>query len=431
MKRIILVDCNNFFASCERIFNPKLRNKPVVVLSSNDACIIARSNEAKKLGIKMGEPLFKAKDIIKKHNVAVFSSNFTLYADISSRVMQTLAKHSTDIEIYSIDEAFLYFPNYIGVFKSAEEECAYYKLYAHMVKNKIKQEIGIPVSIGIGPTKVLAKIANYLVKKDPQYNGVCDLTNHSQLDDLLKEVNVADIWGIGRRYSKFLQRRGIATAYDFKNCDEKWVRKHMTINGLRTVLELRGTFCLNLEDIVEPKKSLTVSRMFGKNVTDFTELKEGVAYHVSAAAEKLRKQYAIGRVITVFIYFSHHYDPQRFYDSCTIELPIHTAYTPTLIEYADKCLKRLYKKGLIYKKVGVTISDLESVASMQMTAFAPVPDIERQANVMHIIDTINTKMGRNKVFYAGTGINKEWKTKSAIKSASYTTNWNELLIIKI
>lgn len=431
MKRVILVDCNNFFVSCERIFNPKLLNKPVVVLSSNDACIIARSNEAKKLGIKMGEPLFKARDTIKKHNVIVHSSNFPLYADISSRVMQTLAHYSTDIEVYSVDESFLYFPNYIGTFKSIEDECAYYKLYAHMVRKKVKQEVGIPVSIGMGPTKTLAKVANHIAKKNPEYNGVCDLADHPQLDEILKKFDVADIWGVGYRYTKFLQRYGINSAYDFKNCDEKWVRKNMTVNGLRTLLELRGTPCISLQYAPDPKQSITVSRLFGRNVTELSELKEGLAFHMSTAAEKLRKQQMIAGIITVFVSFTHHYDHERFYTSSTLELPVPTAYTPSLIAHANICLEKLFKKGLIYKKVGVIIDDLQPAESLQISILSELPNITKQATIMKAIDTINAKMGRNKVFYVGAGVHKQWKTKCANRSAAYTTNWNELLTIKI
>lgn len=430
-KRVVLVDCNNFFVSCERIFNPKLIGKPVVVLSSNDACIIARSNEAKKLGIKMGEPLFKARDTIKKHNVIVYSSNFPLYADISSRVMQTVTHYSTDIEIYSVDESFLYFPNYIGDFKSPNDERVYYTFYAQMVRKKVKQEVGIPVSIGMGPTKTLAKIANYLAKKNPEYNGVCDFTDHPQLDEILKKIEVADIWGVGYRYTQLLQRQGIYTAYDLKNSDEKWVRKNMTVNGLRTVLELRGTPCISLQDAPDPKQSITVSRMFGKNVTEIMELKEGLAFHMSTAAEKLRKQHMIAGVITVFVSFTLHYDHQRFYDSATFELPMHTAYTPSLISYANFCLQKLFKKGLIYKKVGVIVDDLIPAESLQMTMLSPMPDITKQSTVMKAIDSINARMGKNKVFYAGAGVHKQWKTKCANRSPAYTTNWNELLTVKI
>ncbi len=429
--RIVLVDCNNFFVSCERVFNPKLMGKPVVVLSSNDACIIARSNEAKKLGIKMGGPLFKVQDIIKKHNVMVYSSNFPLYGDMSARVMQTLTNYSTDIEVYSVDESFLYFPNYIGTFTSVAQENAYYRLYAHMVRKKVKQEVGIPVSIGLGPTKTLAKVANHLAKKNPEYSGVCDLTDHPQLDDILKKFEVADIWGIGSRYTKFLQRYGINTAYDLKNCDEKWVRKNMTVNGLRTVLELRGTPCISLQDAPDAKQSITVSRMFGKNVTERTELQEGLVFHISTAAEKLRKQHMVAGVITVFVCFTHYYDTQRFYDSVTIQLPMATAYTPSLIAHAQRCLDALFKKGLIYKKVGVIIDDLYPESSLQVNLFTPVPNLDKQSKVMQAIDTVNARMGKNKLFYAGAGIQKAWQTKWSKKSPSYTTNWNELLTIQI
>lgn len=431
MKRFVLADCNNFFVSCERVFNPKLVGKPVVVLSSNDACVIARSNEAKKLGIAMGQPAYQCKDIFRKHKVIVYSANFALYGDMSSRIMQTLTEYSTDIEVYSVDEAFLHFPGLLKEYTTIDQEREYYTKYAHFVKQKVRQKIGIPISIGLGPTKTLAKIANHIAKKNSEYNGVFDITQHPDSDAILQKIDVSDIWGIGYRYAKLLYNHNIKNAYQLTNCSDTWIRKQLTINGLKTALELRGQSCLDLQDVPDPKKSITVSRMFGKNVTELQELKEGIAYHCSIAAEKLRSQQVIAGVVTVFVCFTNYYDSQRFYNSHTIQLPIPTAYTPTIIASAHACLEKLFKKGLIYKKVGIILDDFYAANFIQMNTFCALPDVPKQTEIMKTVDTINRKLGKNKVFFAAIGINQKWHTKRVFKSPAYTTNWNELLTIKI
>lgn len=302
MKRYVLADCNNFFVSCERIFAPHLLEKPVVVLSSNDGCVIARSNEAKALDIPMGAPFFKFEHFFQQHNVQVLSSNFALYSDISSRIMYILHEYATDVEVYSIDEAFVFFPPQPTEFAQISEEKNYYELYAQFVRKRIKQKTGIPLSFGIGPTKTLAKIANSLAKKDSNLHGVCDLTDHPQLDAILQTITVGDIWGIGHRYSAMLEQQGIKNAYQLKNCDDHWIRKKMSIVGLKTVMELRGKVCFSLQDdIPSPNKSLIVSRSFGKRVTELSELKEAVATYMSRAAEKLRAQQSVACSITTFV----------------------------------------------------------------------------------------------------------------------------------
>jgi len=431
MKRIALADCNNFYASCERVFNPKLIGKPVVILSSNDGCIIARSNEAKKLGIKMGEPLFKCADLIKKHNVFVYSSNFSLYGDMSARVMQTLSEQVTDIEIYSIDEAFFYMQNPVTRFETNQEELNWYTNHAQVIRKKVHQKTGIPVSIGVGPTKTLAKIANTIAKKFPAFENVFDLTNHPKLDDILKNVAVGDIWGIGYRYADFLKRHNIKTAYELKQSDEFWIRKNLTINGLKTLLELRGMPCINLEESPEEKKSITVSRSFGQNITELNDLKEAIAYHTTRGAEKLRAQKMSAGVITVFLGFSNYYDHHKQYLSSTITFPMASSYTPELINYAINCLEKIFKKGVMYKKAGILLSDFCSSSHIQLSPFESIPDLEKQCNAMKTLDKINFKMGRNKLFFAASGIKHSWQPKREKKSPAYTTNWHEILTIKI
>lgn len=264
MKRYLLIDCNNFFVSCERVFNPTLRNRPVVVLSSNDGCVIARSNEAKALGIKMGEPFFECRDLIEKHNVIYYSANFALYSDLSSRVMQILLQYAQDLEIYSIDEAFMHIDEHTD---NARFNDTYYTQYATFLVKKIKQCTGLPISIGIGPTKTLAKLASSIAKKNPTYSGVFDITPYGQqeIDTLLATIEVTEIWGIGRRYGRFLTERGIKTVKAFKYADERWVRKHMTVVGLKTLWEINGKPCLSIGQISsdnEATQSITVSRFF-------------------------------------------------------------------------------------------------------------------------------------------------------------------------
>lgn len=367
MKRFYLVDCNNFFVSCERVFNPALLNKPVVVLSSGDACIIARSNEAKALGIPMGAPLYEYEALIKKNNVHVYSANFSLYGDMSSRVMQTLGECASELEVYSIDEAFLHvsdhnFPvNYSSRF--------YYTSYGHHLKSLIKTRIGLPVSIGIGPTKTLAKISAEFAKKNPVYDGVFDISERPDKEQLLQLIDIKDVWGIGRRYGKKLIALGIKTAYDFMGMDDAWVRKNMTINGLKTLHELRGISCLDLEDVQEDKKTICVSRLFGEKLTAIEPIREALASYVSSAARKLRLQKSITKQISVFIVTSKYHDPHNYFRSMSFELSMPTSYTPLLIKAVHRCLEQLYKPGLQYKKVGVVLSDLVAADCLQLSTY--------------------------------------------------------------
>lgn len=430
-KRFALVDCNNFFVSCERIFNPTLLNKPVVVLSSNDACVIARSNEAKKLGIKMGEPLFACKELIKRHNVQILSSNFGLYSDISNRIMQTLCEHATDLEVYSIDEAFMHLPTLLSGVTTLQEQQFYYTQYAQMLRKAVYKNIGVPVSIGLGPTKTLAKVANGLAKKHAHLEGVFDITNHADFDAILRTIEIRDIWGIGSRYAKFLIAQGITNAYQFTQCDDTWVRKNMAITGLKTMLELRGVSCLNIEDHGSIKKSIIVSRSFGTNVTSKLELQEAVSYHMTTAAEKLRAQNSITGIITLNTIYTRHNDPTRYYTSSTLHIAMPTSYTPTLILYGFECLENVYKNGLIYKKIGVMLSNFYTHDFVQLTAFSKTPDLEKQSSAMRAVDRINAKMGKRRVFFASSGIRQRWHAKRALKSPAYTTNWREILTITI
>lgn len=417
MNRFILVDCNNFFVSCERVFNPSLIGKPVVVLSNNDGCVISRSNEAKALGIKMGVPAFECAGIFKKHVVQVFSSNFALYADMSARVMYTLGELAVDIEVYSIDEAFLFIPSHQNG-----------ALYAQQMRKLVLQRTGIPISVGIGATKTLAKVANKFAKKEQ--TGVCDLTQYPSIDDMLARLPVADVWGVGRQYAKKLIDAKIITAKDLKYAPDKWIRKNLTITGLKMVYELRGTPCLQLEDTPDPKQSITVSRTFGRAVTDKHELEQAVASYLERAAQKLRKEKLLASVVTVYVATSRYHDHQRYINSISVVLPIATNYTPDLLNGTRACLLHIFKPGFQYKKAGVLLTDLVSTKERQLALFNALPDADRQKELMKTYDTIHARFGRV-VSYAASGTHDEWRAKRQFKSAHFTTNWHELLTITI
>lgn len=417
-KRFFLVDCNNFFVSCEQVFNPHLIGKPVVVLSNNDGCVVSRSQEAKALGIAMGEAVFKIEPLIKRHNIRVLSSNFSLYADMSARVMYTLSNLAADIEIYSIDEAFLFAPY------TTDHEA-----YGRHIRTLVRQHTGIPVSIGIAETKTLAKIANKLAKKRPEYQGVFDITQHPQTDQILASLPVQDVWGVGYRYGKMLVQNRIKTVRDLKYAPDAWVRKHMTILGLKTVLELRGISCINLIDQVPAKQSITVSRSFGKLVSERKHLEQAVASYTIRASQKLRREKELASMITVFISTSRYHDHEQYYNSASFSFLRATDYTPHLLEGASACLDAVFKQGYLYKKAGIMLTNLVSSEQIQLDLFSPLPDLSKQRELMKIYDKITTRFGSHSLTYVSAGIDHTWKAKRLRKSPHYTTNWHELLTI--
>ncbi len=390
-----------------------------MVLSNNDGCVISRSNEAKALGIKMGAAAFECEPLFKKHKVQVFSSNFSLYADMSARIMQTLAEFSADIEIYSIDEAFLFVPT--------EHPTG----YGQYLRKLVKQRTGIPISVGIGPSKTLAKAANKLVKKQPRHDGVLDLTNHPEIDKLLASLPVEDVWGVGYQYTKLLTSAGIVTARDLKYAPDGWVRKKMTIVGLKTLLELRGTSCIDLIDQVPAKQSIMVSRSFGKLVSEKQQVQEAIAAYTIRAAQKLRRDRSLAGQITVFVSTSRYHDHQHYFNSISFTCPIATDYTPALLDAATACLDAIFRKGLLYKRAGVLLSNIVSAQEMQLTIFNALPDVPKQKDLMKMCDKINARFGSHALSYAAAGIDQSWKSKRLKKSAHFTTNWHELLTIKI
>jgi len=412
-----LVDCNNFYVSCERVFNPRLAGRPVIVLSNNDGCAVARSNEAKALGIKMGVPVFQVREIIRKNRVQVYSSNYALYGDMSRRVMRTLAAFAPEMEVYSIDEAFLDLSS-----------CGRFDLtaYGRRIKAAVEKWTGIPVSIGIAGTKTLAKIANQLAKYSQKAGGVLDLSDGRYLDQALEAVAAADVWGVGRKHAEFLTAQGIRSARQLRDADDNVIRKKMGVVGVRLLSELRGISCCSLEQSPPPKKSIAVSRTFKNGVESLEELLEAVSAYVSSGAEKLRKEKLTAGKLTVQLTTSRF--RENYYRSSTaVKLPVQTSDTAELIGYAGDGLRKIYKAGCRYKKAGILLSGL-SPENLVQASFLDVVDRERSKKLMRAIDLINDEMGAGVVQYGAVGCSRGqgWKTAFRHRSPSYTTRWDQL-----
>ena len=413
-KKIALIDCNSFYVSCERLFNPKIRKLPVVVLSNNDGCIISRSNEAKALGIKMGEPYFKARNIIIKNNVQVFSSNYSLYGDISRRVMRTLKRFNSKIEVYSIDEAFLDLSNF------SDKEV---KDVGKEIRNTVLQWTGIPTSIGIAETKTLSKVANHIAKK--QKSGVVSLVNIKDLDPILEKVEVRDIWGVGKQLSKFYIKNGIYNAKQLKNASNTWIKKTKNVLSSRTAMELRGVPCIEIETKQAKRKSCCVSRSFGKKVEKLRELKESVTSYCLNAAEKIRSESLVCKSITVFIRTSPFQNKGVFYsNSKTIDFPIATNNSIEIVKNALTGLDLIYKDGFKYQKAGIILSGL-SDSEKGNSLFKSTKD-ERIKNLMQSIDNTNYRYGRSTISLASAGINKKWSMRRQYSSKIDTADFYSL-----
>ncbi len=418
MSVFALVDCNNFYVSCERVFDPKLVGKPVIVLSNNDGCVVSRSNEAKALGVKMGVPVFEIQDFIKAHNIKVFSSNYALYGDMSQRVMETLSRFTPNIEIYSIDEAFL---------DLAQIQRHGLTAYGHKIQSIVKKWTGIPVSIGIAETKTLAKVANKIAKKSEKTGGVLDLTASPYLTEALEITDVADVWGIGRSYSRFLKENGIHNALQLCHADDRFIKNRMGVVGTRLLQELRGISCYSLEECPPPKKGISVSRTFKESIETFHELKEAVSAFASRGAEKLRKEHSVAGVLMIFIMTNRFKKANYYFNSKTVQLPVATSDTSELIYYASQGLKDIFKKGYSYKKAGVVLKDLVPEGQVQASLF-DYKNRSKSKKLMEALDIINTKMGSGTLKCAITGLigNQKWKTKFQRLSPSYTTDWEQL-----
>ncbi|MDO6392072.1 Y-family DNA polymerase [Pontibacter sp. BT731] len=412
-----LVDCNNFYASCERVFDPSLNGRPIVVLSNNDGCVIARSNEAKALGIAMGEPAFKMRDMIEQHDVQVFSSNYTLYGDMSKRVMNALATFTPSIEVYSIDEAFLDLGDFYQVDLTA---------YCRQMRNTVWRWTGIPVSVGVAPTKTLAKLANRLAKKSAKANGVLVLTDSKHLEEALKRTEVGDVWGVGRKYAKKLAYYGIHSAWDLRHASDAFVKKHMTVVGLRVVKELRGEPCADLEQTIPAKQNICTSRSFGHPVTTFSEIQEATTLYASRCAEKLRKQHCCAGALTVFVMTNPFATGEQYYNSKTIQLPVATNSTLEMVQYASLALRSIYREGYRYKKSGVIVSGICPANQVQGDLLDPV-DREKHQHLMQALDKLNQKLGRDVLFCGSQGTGKEWKLKREKLSPYYTTRLSDVV----
>ena len=417
-KKIALVDCNSFYVSCERLFNPKLRNKPVVVLSNNDGCIISRSTEAKALGIKMGEPYFKAKNIIIKNNVQVFSSNYSLYGDLSRRVMRTLKRFNSGIEIYSIDEAFLDLSN----FPDNEMEDL-----GKEIRSIVLKWTGIPTSIGIAKTKTLSKVANHIAKK--KQSGVVSLIEVENIDPILEKVEINDIWGVGKQLTKFYHKNGIYNAKQLKNKSNTWIKKSSNVLGSRTAMELRGISCIGLETTSAKRKSCIVSRSFGKRVEDFQELREAIASYSLNASEKIRSEALVAKSITIFIRTSPFQNRYGFYsNSKTINFPIATNNSIEVVKAAVSALKTIFKNGYRYQKAGVLLSHLSN-SNNGKNLFSSTRD-EKINILMKSIDKTNYRYGRSTLSLASAGVNKKWNMRRQHSSKIDTADFYCLPTIK-
>jgi len=414
-----LIDCNNFYVSCERVFQPKLRNKPVVVLSNNDGCVVARSNEAKALGIGMGVPVFKVRDLIQSHDIQVFSSNYALYADMSHRVMETLEPFSPEIEIYSIDESFMHLNNQgkKGLIELGEK-----------IRKTVGQWTGIPVSVGIAPTKTLAKVANRFAKEHPEANGVWVLTDPQAQEKALAQTAIEDVWGIGSSHTRLLKGRMIRSALELRDAQIKWVRQQMGVVGERMVYELRGVSSLPLELSPPPKKGICVSKSFGQPVTTRKEMREAIAAYATRAAEKLREQRSVAGIVQVFLMTNKFKEEPQYGNVCALPLPVPTNTTHEIIHYALIAIEKIYRSGYNYKKAGIFLEKITPAHLVQADFFDTV-DRKRDKRLMQTLDTINAHLGSGTLRYAAEGLPRfqPWKAQFNRRSPAYTTRWEQLI----
>ena len=416
-----LVDCNNFYASCERVFNPKLDKKPIVILSNNDGCVISRSNEAKALGIPMGAPAFKYDPIFKKNKVHVFSSNFPLYGDMSNRVMSILSKYTPNIEIYSIDEAFLEFKGFENY--NLED-------YGKEIRKIILKWTGIPVSIGFAPTKALAKVANRISKKfNNKTGGVYVINSKEKKDKALKWLKIEDVWGIGFKHAARLKSYKINKAYDFTMLPDDWVRKQMSVVGLRLKKELEGESVLSLEESRSPKKAIATTRSFEKNITDFKDLKERVSTFSICCSEKLRNQKSNCNSIYVFVKSNRHQKNKLQYrNGIVMTLPYGSNSSITISKYAIEGLKKIYKKNVDYKKAGVIVMGIIPNNRTQLNIFEK--ENPKHQILMQTLDFITKKEGTSKIKLGSQDLKRIWKMKQTKLSSRYTTDLKEIISLK-
>ena len=422
-RSITLVDCNNFYVSCERVFNPKLEGKPVVVLSNNDGCAVARSDEVKALGVKMGQPWFQFKDLAKKHGIIAYSSNYALYADMSNRVMNILSEFSPNQEVYSIDECFL----------DLTGSCRY-NLTDHVqrIRKRIRQQTGLPVCVGIGASKTLAKLANHIAKKNSQFQGICDLNamTTQEQNRWLHKIKIGKVWGVGKQLAPKLQQIGIYNALDLKHANPETLNLRFSVLLKKTIHELNDVICIELEEIATPKKQIICSRSFGVPVIDLESLEQSVVLYVSRAAEKLRQQNSYAGSIHVYIRTNPFNKKEPYYaNSMTIPLPEQTDDTLVLMRIASWGLRKIYHGGYKYQKAGVMLSKLVSSEERQPDLFGKKKVQGKSTNLMIVLDQVNTLMGKKTLTIAAEGITQPWKMKQGNRSPRYTTSWDDLIAV--
>ena len=413
-----LVDCNNFYASCERVFNPKLEGRPVIVLSSNDGCAIARSNEARELGVKMAQPLFQFMDLVKRHDIQVLSANFHLYSDMSNRVMQVLADTAPVVQQYSIDECFL---DLTGITEDLTQ-------FGQMVRAKVRQWTGIPVGIGIAETKTLAKIANRIAKKSEKTNGALNLVGSPWRTKALEMTEVGDVWGIGKQYTKKLQRNGVMAALDLCNQPDAWIRKEMGVGGLKTVRELRGEDCIGFESIPKPKQTTLVSRSFGDTVRGLDDLINAITVFATAAAEDIRKANLVSSTVSVFIETNRFSKGPQYTPSRSVELSPVTNNTKHIVRAAIQGLKEIYREGLEFKKAGVMLLDLVDADHASQSLFDHADP--KDDKLIEAFDQINRQQGPGSINFGTAGQTAGWRSNSAFRSPRYTTEWSDIPVVK-
>lgn len=420
---IALADCNNFYVSCERSFDPSLNGKPVVVLSNNDGAIVSRSNEVKRLNVGMSQPFFEIEKLRQEHGIHVLSSNYVLYGSMSARIMAIFGRFVEDVEVYSIDEAFLDLNGYESIYPDLT-------VFAQDLRSTVMQWTRIPISIGIAPTKTLAKVANRYAKKHLDSNGVFMLSTPEQIRHVLAQVEVDELWGIGRRYATFLKQNGIKTALAFSECHDLWVQKHFTINGLRLVHELRGEVCRTVETQPSARKSVCVAPSFGDLVGDRATLHEALTDYVARASEKLRKNRVAAGAMTVFLHTNRFRAAVGQYsNSRSFTLPVPTNLIPELAHYALLALDSLYKSGYAYQKVGLILSSLQPDSQQTPDLFEGELD-PRLIKLLPTVERLNQKLGRDKVRFASQGFCHHWKMKQRWLSRCYTTRWKDIIITK-
>lgn len=423
MTTFALVDGNNFYVSCERVFNLQLIGKPVVVLSNNDGCAVARSQEAKALGVKMAVPWFQMQALAKKHGIIALSSNYTLYADMSNRMMTVLGAFSPNQEVYSIDECFLSLDGFNTDLTA----------YGQIIRQRVKDWVGLPVCVGMGPTKTLAKLANHIAKKQPQWQGVCDLGDLSEaaLNGLFSGIEVGEVWGVGRRIREQLIHLNIKTVLALKQADAALMGRRFSVVLQRTIMELRGISSLQLEEVVPIRQQIMCSRSFRSPVTQYAELQQAVVSYMTRAAEKLRAQSSVSGAVHVFIRTSPFRKHDKQYSQgLTVTLLEASCHTLKLVQAGLWGLKRIYQPDYRYVKAGVILMDLSSTGLHQAALFGDNAANRSSPQLMRTVDAINRKMGKDTVFLAGAGIEKRWRMKQENKSPCYTTEWNELAIVR-